>query len=75
MSEIDLDLLADKISKRIVDPKEWMTPKDLHEEFGILPSTQNNLRSNKDIPFYKRGRYIRYKRSEIIAWFEAGKVV
>lgn len=55
--------------------KEWLTPKELAQEFGFSKSNQAKLRMNKKIPFSKMGRYIRYSRSDINHWIELHKMV
>lgn len=57
------------------EKKEWLTPRDLQEEFSFSISNQARLRMLKLIPFCKIGKYIRYKRSDIEIWFNNHKVV
>ena len=53
----------------------WYCPKGLDEAYGISVNRQKALRSNKMIPYHKRGHYIRYKEVDIDAWWDEGKVV
>jgi hypothetical protein len=55
--------------------KEWLTPRELEEEFSIKISTQNKMRGEKTIPYSKVGNFIRYSRVEINTMFENAKVV
>jgi len=50
--------------------KEWLTPRDLFEEYEFSESTQSKMRMRKDIPFSKVGGYVRYNRSTINQWLE-----
>lgn len=51
--------------------KDWLTPVDLLEEFGITIKIQNRLRSEKKIPYSKVGRQVRYSRERINQWLES----
>lgn len=64
-----------KREQKKVLPNAWLTPIDLELEYKIARGTQGNLRSQGLLPYHKKGRMIRYKRSDIDAWFESGKVV
>jgi len=54
--------------------KEWLTPKELAQEFRFSESTQAKYRMERKIPFSKIGRYIRYSRDEINKWLEVNRV-
>jgi len=55
--------------------KEWLTPKDVSNQYGFSTSTTAKWRmQNLNIPFSKMGKYIRYKRSDIEAFIESNKV-
>lgn len=46
--------------------KEWLSPKETHQEFGFSPSTLAKWRmKNLHLKFSKMGKYIKYKRSDI----------
>ncbi len=52
--------------------KEWINPNEVHQEFGFSVSTLAKWRmSNKHLSFSKVGKYIKYKRSDIVAFLEA----
>jgi len=72
LSDTTITALATQIAE---SQKEWLSPTELATQFGFPASTQANLRMLGRIPYHKRGRYIRYKRSEIDAWLTQGKVV
>ena len=54
--------------------KQWLTPKELKEEFGFSESTQAKYRMNRKIPYSKIGKYVRYNRDEINQWLEDNKI-
>ena len=55
--------------------KEWLDPYELEQEFHFSRSAQAKMRMYGKIPYYKIGKYVRYKRSKINEWLEAAKVV
>ncbi len=76
MTNSELEMLSTKIAEKMHNNnKIWMDPKDLQARDGISTARQANLRSQRKIPFHKRGRYIRYKTADIDQWFEDAKVV
>jgi len=55
--------------------KEWLNPQDVNKEFGFSTSTLAKWRmKNINLPFSKIGKYIKYKRSDIIEFLEDSKV-
>lgn len=55
----------------------WLTPEQLEEEYGISKNWQSKARmqsSKTYIPYHKKYGHIFYKRVEIDAWIEEGKV-
>ena len=57
--------------------KEWLTPKDLEEEFGIKQKTQEKMRMAShpsDIPFSKVGKFVYYERAQINQWLKANQM-
>ncbi len=55
--------------------KEWLSPLELEEEFGIKVSTQNKMRMAKKLPYSKVGKFVRYNRTRINQMFESAEVV
>ena len=54
---------------------EWISPqgvaKPLDEGgYAVAQQTQSKWRIYKNFPYYKVGKFVRYKRSEIDAYFE-----
>ena len=74
MTQSEVNSIAEAVFNQINTPKLWLTPDDLQSEFGISKVRQGALRSQKMIPFSKRGRYIRYNRDLINKWFEESRV-
>ena len=61
--------------ERCQTTKEWLDPNETSEEFGFSTSTMAKWRMDKiNLPFSKMGKYIRYKRSDIIEYIENNKV-
>lgn len=54
---------------------EWLTIKDLQELIDLAQDTQAKYRSQGTIPFYKIGKRILYKASEIHEWLSQHKAV
>jgi len=65
-------LMAEAIKEMV--KKEWLTPEELQEEYGISIHAQNRMRMERRIPYSKVGKFIRYKRSEIEKWLEDHKI-
>lgn len=58
-----------------INEKKYLTQDELEAEFLISKSTQSKYRMQKKIPFIKiGGRYIRYSREQIEAWFDSHSV-
>lgn len=52
--------------------KDWLTPKEVKQEFGLSISTLAKWRmQNLHLSFSKIGKYIKYKRADIEAFFNA----
>jgi len=55
--------------------KEWLSTKELEEEFGFSIPTQDRMRRERTVPYSKVGRNIRYSRTKINAWLEDHEIV
>ena len=52
--------------------KEYLNPQEVSEEFGFSISTLAKWRmQNKHLNYSKMGKYIKYKRSDIVEYIEA----
>jgi len=59
----------------VIAKKEWLTPKEVNEEFKFSVSTLAKWRMNNlNLAFSKMGKYIRYKRDDIINFIESNKI-
>jgi hypothetical protein len=59
----------------MIEKKEWLNPQEVNTEFGFSVSTIAKWRMDKiNLPFSKMGKYIRYKRDDIVQFIESGKV-
>lgn len=55
--------------------KEYLNPCDVNKEYGFSVSTLAKWRmDNKHLPFTKIGKYIKYKRTDIIEFLECNRV-
>jgi predicted DNA-binding transcriptional regulator AlpA len=76
LSQLGVDevqrLMAEAIKEMV--KKEWLTPEELQEEYGISIHAQNRMRMERRIPYSKIGKFIRYKRSDIEKWLEDHKI-
>jgi len=51
--------------------KNWLNPNEVYKEFGFSISTLAKWRmQNKHLSFSKIGKYIKYKRDDIIEFLE-----
>jgi len=51
--------------------KEWINPNEVNQEFGFSVSTLAKWRmTKKHLQFSKIGKYIKYKRTDIIEFLE-----
>lgn len=58
-----------------INKKEFLTPRGVYEEYKFSQSTLSKWRMNRiNLKFYKIGKYIRYKRSDIESFIKSHKV-
>ena len=57
-----------------VHMKEWLTPLELEQEFGIKVNTQNRMRMAGRLPYSKVGKFVRYSRTRINQLFSDADV-
>jgi len=55
--------------------KEWINPQELREEFGFSIPTQDRMRRERNIPYSKVGRNIRYSRTKLNEWLQNHEVI
>lgn len=53
---------------------EWIRPEQLEQWLGISVKHQGNLRSQRKIPFSKRGNYVFYHVKKIQEWLEDASI-
>jgi len=73
LSAEEIQRLMAEVIKDMVK-KEWLTPDELQEEYGISIHAQNRMRMERKIPYSKIGKHVRYKRSDIEKWLEEHKI-
>ncbi len=69
-----MEALRDEVIEVITAPilKEWINPNEVSREYGFSVSTLAKWRMiNKHLKFSKIGKYVKYKRSDIIEFLEA----
>jgi len=55
--------------------KEWLSPKEVHKEFGLSVSTLAKWRMNNTyLNYTKIGKYIKYKRGDVVEFLESHNV-
>ena len=60
---------------KTTEQKEWLNPKEVHTQYGFSVSTLAKWRmDNKNLSFSRIGKYIKYKRSDIVDFLEANSV-
>lgn len=57
-----------------LEKKQWLTPKELQQEYGFSISTQAKYRMDRKIPHSKINKYIRYNRDDINKWLDDNRV-
>ncbi len=58
----------------MLDPADIMSSDEVMATFRLGKSKLERLRSEKRIPYYREGRSIWYRRSELEEWFNAKRV-
>ncbi len=59
----------------LADKKEWLSPDEVVQQYGIAKSTQAQYRTEGKIPFSKLGRKVLYSKSKLNKWLEDAEVV
>lgn len=58
----------------MLDARDIMDSDEVMATFRLAKSKLERLRSEKRIPYYREGRTILYRRSELEEWFLAQRV-
>jgi len=60
------------VSEIEVIRNDWLNPQSVHNEYGFSISTLAKWRmKNKNLPFSKIGKYVKYRRIDIENFLEA----
>jgi excisionase family DNA binding protein len=80
----DIELIAEavfqklkpllKVANKKAEGDIFFTVDQLAEYLNVKKCWIYRRTSEQNIPFHKRGRYVRFKKSEIIKWLEEQKV-
>lgn len=54
-------------------PKDILSIDEASEFLNLAKATIYSLTSRREIPFFKTGKKLYFKRVELLAWIEAGK--
>ncbi|MBR09479.1 MAG: DNA-binding protein [Rickettsiales bacterium] len=65
-------LQSDEIAVKNKEEK-FLSPQEAADFLGDALATLYGRTSKNEIPFYKRGKKLYFKKSELIEWIEAGK--
>ncbi|MEM6736725.1 MAG: helix-turn-helix domain-containing protein [Bacteroidota bacterium] len=72
-----IESLLEKLQsdKTAIESKEenFLSPQEAADFLGDALPTLYGRTSKNEIPFYKRGKKLYFKKSELIEWIEAGK--
>ena len=63
-----------KVTSKKAEDDVFFTVNQLAEYLNVKKCWIYRRTSDQTIPFHKRGRYVRFKKSEIIKWLEEQKV-
>lgn len=66
------NLQSDKIAPENKE-ENFLGPQEAADFLGDALATLYGRTSKNEIPFYKRGKKLYFKKSELIEWIEAGK--
>lgn len=62
-----------KQNEEISFEKELLTPVELAELLGVTMSWVRQKIFSRQLPYFKVGRFVRFKRSEIFDWINSNK--
>lgn len=55
--------------------KEWLSPKEVSQEFGFLVDTLAHWRmKDKKLAYSKIGKFVKYRRSDVNDFLEKNRV-
>jgi exonuclease I len=67
LTDEDVEAIAERVAAKLSGQSDWMTQEAACELLGYTPQHMRRL----GVPRHKRGRRVRYKRSELEAWMAA----
>ncbi len=65
--------LTQKSPLEASEANEFLNVEEAAKFLDVSKSTLYKKTSKKEIPFYKRGKQLRFKRTELTEWLEQGK--
>jgi excisionase family DNA binding protein len=67
------DLLKKKETKETATEDDIIDVKSAAKILGLSPATVYGKTHRKEIPFFKRGKKLRFSKSQLIEWLKAGE--
>lgn len=64
----------DRIESKTYETEEFIDIKQVAEILKLSVATVYGLNFRKEIPYYKKGKKIYYKKNEIFDWINSGEV-
>ena len=86
LTNVSIDDLAKRVAERVLDlqnrktpqeeihdPDEFLTMKQACELLKIAKPTLYALTCKRAIPYFKKGKFIFFKREDLISWMNSGR--
>ncbi|MEZ4885231.1 MAG: helix-turn-helix domain-containing protein [Chitinophagales bacterium] len=73
LKSIKTALLQHKPLETAISIKHILNANEAARFLQISKHTLYRMTSNNEVPFFKRGKKLYFKRSELLKWIEAGK--
>jgi excisionase family DNA binding protein len=67
------DLLKSKEKEKTADEDDIIDVKTAAKILGLSPATVYGKTHRNEIPFFKRGKKLRFSKSALIEWLKAGE--
>lgn len=55
-------------------PEKWVNLEDIADHLSVSTDTVRNWIKDGKLPFYKAGKWYKFKISEVDAWLRDGKI-
>jgi len=61
------------LQEEIPDPNEYLTIKQACEFLKLAKPTLYALTCKRSIPYFKKGKFVFFKREDLISWMNSGR--